>query len=107
MKKAIDAMLASLDPYTVYIPESNIEDFRLITTGQYGGIGASIIKQGDHVVIAEIYENSPAHQSEISVGDTLLEIDHVIITGKSIEEISRALKGASESMVTIKKQNDL
>jgi len=78
MKKGIDAMLASLDPYTVYIPESNIEDFRFITTGQYGGIGASIIKQGEYVVISEPYENSPAHLSGLLAGDTILKVNDII-----------------------------
>jgi carboxyl-terminal processing protease len=101
MKKGIDAMLASLDPYTVYIPESNIEDFRLITTGQYGGIGASIIKQGDYVVISEPYENSPAHLSGLLAGDTILKVNDISVKGKSIEEISKILKGSAESKLKI------
>ena len=101
MKKGIDAMLASLDPYTVYIPESNIEDFRLITTGQYGGIGASIIKQGEYVVISEPYENSPAHLSGLLAGDTILKVNDVSVKGKSIDEISKILKGSAESKLNI------
>lgn len=101
MKKGIDAMLASLDPYTVYIPESNIEDFRLITTGQYGGIGASIIKQGEYVVISEPYENSPAHLSGLLAGDTILKVNDVSVKGKSIDEISKILKGSAESNLKI------
>lgn len=101
MKKGIDAMLASLDPYTVYIPESNIEDFRLITTGQYGGIGASIIKQGEYVVISEPYENSPAHLSGLLAGDTILKVNDVPVKGKSIDEISKILKGSAESNLKI------
>ena len=101
MKKGIDAMLASLDPYTVYIPESNIEDFRLITTGQYGGIGASIIKQGEYVVISEPYENSPAHLSGLLAGDTILKVNDVSVKGKSIDEISKILKGSAESNLNI------
>lgn len=102
MKSAIDAMLKSLDPYTVYIPESNIEDYRLMTTGQYGGIGASIIKQGEYIVVAEPYENSPAQLAKIQAGDTIIEVDGLNVLGKSIEEISQILKGAAESTVTIK-----
>lgn len=59
-KTAIDAMLKELDPYTVFYHESNIEDYRLMTTGQYGGIGALIRKSGEYVVIAEPYEGNPA-----------------------------------------------
>lgn len=102
MKSAIDAMLRSLDPYTVYIPESNIEDYRLMTTGQYGGIGASIIKQGEYIVVAEPYENSPAQLAKIQAGDTIIEVDGLNVLGKSIDEISQILKGAAESTVTIK-----
>ena len=101
MKKGIDAMLESLDPYTVYIPESNIEDFRLITTGQYGGIGASIIKQGDYIVISEPYENSPAQLSGLRAGDTILEVDDISVKGKTIEEISKLLKGSADSKLQI------
>ncbi len=60
---AIDAMLETLDPYTVYIPESNAEDYKLLTTGQYGGIGALIHKSGDYVIISEPYEGFPAQKS--------------------------------------------
>lgn len=101
MKKGIDAMLASLDPYTVYIPESNIEDFRLITTGQYGGIGASIIKQGEYIVISEPYENSPAQLSGLRAGDTILTVDDIFVKGKTIEEISKLLKGSADSKLEI------
>ena len=102
MKSAIDAMLKSLDPYTVYIPESNIEDYRLMTTGQYGGIGASIIKQGEYIVVAEPYQNSPAQLAKIQAGDTIIEVDGLNVLGKSIDEISQILNGAAESTVTIK-----
>src|SRR4051812_16257098 len=60
MKKGIDEMLESLDPYTNYIPESEIEDYRYMTTGQYGGIGSLIRQSGDYVMIAEPYEGYPA-----------------------------------------------
>ncbi len=95
MKEGIDAMLRSLDPYTVYIPESDIEDFRFITTGQYGGIGAMIKKQGKYIVITEPYENSPAHLSGLKAGDVLIEVDGIQVEGKSIDEMSRVLKGGA------------
>ena len=75
MKKAIDEMLKSLDPYTNYIPESEIEDFRFQTTGQYGGIGAMITKTGDYVVISEPYENFPAQKAGLMAGDRIIEIN--------------------------------
>src|ERR1700756_3169087 len=60
MKKGIDAMLETLDPYTNYIPESEIEDYRFMTTGQYGGVGAIILQHGDNIVVSEPYEGFPA-----------------------------------------------
>ena len=60
MKKGIDEMLNSLDPYTNYIPESDIEDYRFMTTGQYGGIGAVIRQKDDYIMIGEPYEGYPA-----------------------------------------------
>src|SRR5690606_14180571 len=75
MKTGIDAMLESLDPYTNYIPESNIEDYKLMTTGQYGGIGALIQQHGEHVVISEPYEGFGAYKAGLWAGDRLLKID--------------------------------
>ncbi len=102
MKTGIDAMLASLDPYTVFIPESNIEDYRFMTTGQYGGIGAIIkIIEGD-IVITEPYENSPAQKADLRAGDIILEVDGETTKGRSIEDMSNLLKGAAETQVNIK-----
>lgn len=90
---AIDAMLESLDPYTVFYPESQIENFRIMTTGQYGGVGAIIQQQGDHVVFAELYENSPAAQAGILPGDKILKINGQLVSGKTSNDVSNFLKG--------------
>jgi len=92
-KAGIDAMLAELDPYTVFYHEANIEDYRMMTTGQYGGIGALIRKMDDYVVIAEPYENNPAQETGLRAGDRILKIDGKDMLGKSTEEVSTALKG--------------
>jgi carboxyl-terminal processing protease len=89
----IDAMLESLDPYTQYIAESDLEDYRIMTTGQYGGIGAMIRKMGDYVVISEPYEEYPAMKSGIRAGDKLLEIDGRSVKGMNTEDVSKLLKG--------------
>ncbi len=101
MKKGIDEMLKSLDPYTTYIPESEIEDFRFITTGQYGGIGAIITKREDFVYISEPYENYPAHKAGLMSGDKILEINGRSAKGKNTEEISEILKGEPNTSVTL------
>lgn len=93
IEKAINSMLDELDPYTTYIPESNIEDFRFQTTGQYGGIGAMIRKKDDYVIIAEPYKGFPADKAGLIAGDKLLEIDGKSVKGKSTEDVSSVLKG--------------
>jgi carboxyl-terminal processing protease len=92
-KTAIDAMLESLDPYTNYIPESEIEDFKFITTGEYGGIGALIHQQGDFVVISEPYEGSPAQKNDLRAGDKIYEINGQSAKGKTYDAVSAILKG--------------
>ncbi|MFL5754069.1 MAG: S41 family peptidase [Bacteroidia bacterium] len=93
MKTGIDAMLESLDPYTNYIPESDIEDYRFMTTGQYGGIGASVREMGDKVIITEPYEGTPAQKAGLKAGDILLEVNGNKIEGKNSDDISKLLKG--------------
>ena len=100
-KTAIDAMLESLDPYTNYIPESDIEDFRFITTGEYGGIGALIHQQGDYVVITEPYEGSPAQKSGLMAGDKILEINGQSAKGKSYDAVSSILKGQAGTKLSV------
>ncbi len=93
MKTGIDAMLETLDPFTNYIPESQIEDYKMLTTGQYGGIGALIHRQGDYVVISEPYEGFPAHKSGLKAGDKILKVDGKSVKGKSTDDMSKILKG--------------
>ncbi len=93
MKTGIDAMLNKLDPYTVYIPESEIEDYRFMTTGEYGGIGSLIHKHGDYIYISEPYENAPAQKSGLKAGDKILMINDKSTEGKSVEDVSSILKG--------------
>ena len=101
IEKSIEGMLGSLDPYTVYIPESEIEDHQFTITGQYGGIGALIRKKGDHIIIAEPYEGFPAHKAGLIAGDVLLEVDGVKIEGKNTGDVSKVLKGQKGSPVKL------
>lgn len=101
MKKGIDDMLGSLDPYTNYIPESEIEDYRYMTTGQYGGIGALIRQDGDYVVISEPYEGFPAQKNDLRAGDKILKINETDAKGKKTEDISKFLKGQPSSTIKL------
>ena len=101
MKKGIDAMLKSLDPYTVYVSEAQIEDFRFTTTGEYGGIGAIIKKRNNKTLISELYENSPADKSGLIPGDEINIIDGTEVSNKTLEEIGSLLKGPAESIIKL------
>ena len=100
-KKGIDAMLKELDPYTVFIHESNIEDYRLMTTGEYGGIGALIRKIDEYVYITEPYEDNPAFEAGLKAGDRILRIEGIDMKNKSSEEVSSALKGPKGSKIEV------
>lgn len=108
MKTGIDAMLKKLDPYTVYYPESDIEDYRFMTTGQYGGIGALISRKDSLVFISEPYENFPADKAGLWAGDQILKVDGKSAKGKTTEEISSFLKGEpnTELVLTIKRPGE-
>ena len=99
---AINAMLRELDPYTVFIPESEIEDVRLLTMGEYGGIGSIITYYDDNVHISEPYENFPAHKAGLLPGDAILEINGVNTEKKTVAEVSELLKGQPGSKLTLK-----
>ncbi len=101
MNTGINAMLESLDPYTNFIPESDIEDYEFMTTGQYGGIGALIHKQGDYVFISEPYRNSPADKAGLKAGDKILEINRQSALGKSTDEVSTILKGQPSTTIDV------
>ena len=101
VRTSIDAMLDELDPYTVYYPESDLEEFRLMTTGQYGGIGALIQQDSDYVIISEPYENTPAMESGLQAGDRILAIDGKPIRGKTVSDVSTALKGQPGTTVKL------
>ena len=101
IKSAMDEMLQTLDPYTNYIPESEIEDFQFMTTGQYGGIGAMITKRDEYVYISEPYEGFPAQKSGLMAGDKILEVNKISVKGKSTEEVSKLLKGQPNTNVSI------
>ena len=103
MRTGIDAMLESLDPYTNYISESEIEGFRMIVRGRYSGIGATINRKKGEVFpfVSESYENFPAQKAGIKTGDLLLSVDGKTTKEKTTDDISNILRGAPETSVAL------
>lgn len=106
MKEGIDAMLKSLDPYTVYYPESKIEDYQFMTTGQYGGIGALINTIDGKITIVEPYKGYAAQTAGLKAGDAILSIDGKVLDGKNQDEISELLKGQPGTFVKVAVSRD-
>ena len=90
---SIDAMLSSLDPYTSFIPESDMDAFQFQTTGEYGGIGSLIRRSGENIIIAEPYEGFPAAKSGLRSGDVILKVDGISTQDMQLESVSDKLKG--------------
>jgi carboxyl-terminal processing protease len=107
INSSIEGMLESLDPYTTFIPESDMDEFRFMTTGQYGGIGALIRQGGEYTIISEPYEGFPAQKAGLKAGDTLLTINGVSTKGLSVSNVSDMLKGDpnTELKITLKRDN--
>lgn len=101
IKVGIDAMLASLDPYTNYIPEDQIEDFRTMTTGEYGGIGAIVGKRNEKNTVLMSYEGFPAQKSGLIIGDVILKIDDIDLKNKSTDDVSKLLKGQANTPLSL------
>ncbi|MBX3164481.1 MAG: S41 family peptidase [Bacteroidetes bacterium] len=99
MKKGIDAMLGSLDPYTNYYTENDIEDFRYMTTGEYGGIGAVVQDIDGKITIAEPYEGFAADKAGLKAGDQILGVNGINVGDKKTEDISSLLKGTAGTEV--------
>lgn len=101
MKTGIDAMLKSLDPYTNYIPEDDIENFRTLSTGQYGGIGAQTRRINGKVYVRMIFEGTPAHTGGLKIGDEVVAIEDIPIKGLSRSEIGKLIKGQINTPVSL------
>ena len=103
---AINKMLETLDPYTVYYPESLVEDVRMMNTGEYAGIGANIEEVKGQYIISSIYKDSPADKAGLMIGDIILKINDKEITGKSYDELDLILKGEPGTPVNISAIHD-
>ena len=103
MRAGVDAMLEELDPYTIYVPEEENEDFELFLSKTYGGIGAIIHKKvGENVIINEPYAGSPAHKYGLQCGDEIIAIDGVPVKDLETKESSDRMKGKPGTTVTFK-----
>lgn len=101
IKTSIESMLESLDPYTSFISESDLEDYKLMTTGQYGGIGALIHRNGDSIVISDPYEGFPAQINDIRSGDVILEVNGKTVNAKTATDVTEILRGQPGTTVKI------
>lgn len=101
VEKSIESMLETLDPYTTYIPERDLDDLKFMTTGEYGGIGSLIRKSGDYAVITDPYENFPAQKSGLRAGDEIMEINGETTKGKDVSNVSSMLKGTPGTDLTL------
>jgi carboxyl-terminal processing protease len=102
IRPGIDQMLQSLDPYTDFIPEEDLENFRTTTTGQYAGIGALIGNVRGKTVITHPYKGFPAHRAGLLVGDEITAIDGSNVSGLSTQRVSALLKGPVNTTVEVR-----
>jgi carboxyl-terminal processing protease len=106
IKSGIDNMLKTLDPYTVYFPESDAEEFAIMTTGKYGGIGSLVRSGGEYVVISEVYKGFPADRAGIKAGDLIKKIDGVSLKGIPSDKVSEKLKGNPGTDISVTIERD-
>lgn len=102
MKTGVDEMLKTLDPYTTFIPEDEMEDFNFMTTGEYAGVGAIIGLRDDEIIVSEPYKGFPADKAGLRAGDVLVEVAGKPTKGMKVEDVSNLLKGTSNEIVNVK-----
>jgi carboxyl-terminal processing protease len=101
MRVGIDAMLNSLDPYTNFISEDEVEDYRTLNTGQYGGIGALTRKIGNRTVISMVYEAYPAYKNGLRVGDEVIKMNGIELLKLSQDEANQLMRGQVGTQVKL------
>jgi carboxyl-terminal processing protease len=101
IKAGIDDMLKTLDPYTIYYPESEIDEFTFMTTGKYGGIGSLVRSNGDYAMITEVYRGFPADQAGIKPGDIIKKVNGISLKGLTTDKVSDRLKGDPGTPITL------
>ena len=106
MKVAIDAMLASMDPYTNYYPESDMEDVKMQMLGQYGGVGSLIHQEGENIYISEPFEGMPVDKAGLKAGDRIVSVNGESTKGKNSTDVSNAMRGQAGTTVTLGIERD-
>lgn len=101
VKRGIDAMLATADPYTTYFPESEMKDLKFMTTGSYAGVGAIISTKEKKVYITEIYEGKPAYKAGLRAGDVFVSVGGEETDGKTTSDVSEMLRGEPQTTVKV------
>ncbi|MCQ2188435.1 MAG: S41 family peptidase [Paludibacteraceae bacterium] len=101
VETGIDAMLNKIDPYTMYIPEREMEDLKFMTTGVYAGVGSVISQRDSLVIIQEVYEDSPSHKYGLKAGDILVSVDGENVVGSTTSDVSKKLRGVAGTPVKV------
>lgn len=101
METGIKAMLAQLDPYTRYFPETKMEDVRFMQTGEYGGVGASIETRNSQTIVVDLLEGEPAEQAGLQLGDVMMRVNGRDLAGLDQNQIGDLLQGATGTDVTV------
>ena len=107
IKTGADAMLDGLDPYTEFVPESEIEDYKLhYVSTQYGGIGASIFSRNGNVYVSQVFEGFPAQKADIRPGDQIMKINGIDLNSKNSDDVSLLLKGSKGAEIKLLTKRD-
>jgi carboxyl-terminal processing protease len=102
IKTGVDAMLDGLDPYTEFVPESEIENYKLnYVSTQYGGVGAGIFSRNNNVYVSEVFEGFPAQKADIRPGDQIVKINGIDLNSKNSDEVSALLKGSKGAIIKL------
>lgn len=102
IKTGVDAMLDGLDPYTEFVPESEIEDYKLhYVSTQYGGIGAGIFSRNNNVYVSDVFEGFPAQKADIRPGDQIMKINGIDLNSKNSDDVSQLLKGSKGATIKL------
>ncbi len=107
IKTGVDAMLDGLDPYTEFVPESEIEEYKLhYVSTEYGGIGAGIFSRNNNVYVSDVFEGFPAQKADIRPGDQIMKINGIELNSKNSDDVSQLLKGSKGATIKLLLKRD-